>query len=162
MDGSSQSRAQQVIRRGEFDLACDAETAFSFFSPEGEREWAPGWNPRAVYPETIAFRPNTVFRLGQGSEESVWTILEADCQHYRAEYIRVAPASHTARISVKIEPVAPDSSCVAVSYAVTAFGQQVSSVLEPFSETAYAKKMREWQQQISACLESRRRPPIDH
>jgi hypothetical protein len=40
---------------GGFDLSCDADTAFPLFSPEGERECAPGWNPIAVYPETIAF-----------------------------------------------------------------------------------------------------------
>ena len=157
MSSSLQGNAQQVIRTGGFDLPCDAHTAFPLFSPEGEREWAPGWNPIAVYPETIAFTANTVFRLGQGSEESVWTILEADSQTHHAEYVRIAPASHAARISVKIEPVSPNRSHVIVSYAVTAFGEQTSAVLEPFSEGAYAQRMRDWQKQISTCLEIRER-----
>lgn len=152
MSSSLQRKAQQVIRTGGFDLPCDADTAFPLFSPEGERQWAPGWNPIAVYPETIAFTTNTVFRLGQGSEESIWTILEADSQTHRAEYVRVAPASHTARIRVNVEPVSPNRSHVIVSYAVTAFGEHASTVLEPFSEGVYAQRMREWQQQISECL----------
>ncbi|HKV82086.1 MAG TPA: hypothetical protein VJP02_28315, partial [Candidatus Sulfotelmatobacter sp.] len=155
MNGSLQGNAQQVIRTGGFDLPCDAHTAFTLFSPEGEREWVPGWNPIAVYPETIAFTANTVFRLGQGSEESVWTILEADSQRHHAEYVRIAPASHAARINIKIEPVSPNRSHVIVSYTVTAFGEHTSTVLESFSEGAYAQRMREWQQQISTCLEIR-------
>ena len=153
MSSSLQDNAQQAIRTGSFDLPCDADTAFPLFSPEGERNWVPGWNPVPVFPETIAFRPNTVFRLGQGSDESVWTILEADWQTHRAEYVRTAHASHTARIGVKIEPVAPNRSRVTVSYAVTAFGEHASAVMEPFSESAYAQRMRDWQQQISTCLE---------
>lgn len=155
MSSSLQRSAQQVIRTGGFDLPCDADTAFPLFSPEAEREWVPCWNPIAVYPETIAFTTNTVFRLGQGSEESIWTILEADSQTHRAEYLRVAPASHTARISVRIEPVSPNHSRVIVSYAVTAFGENTSTVLEPFSDGAYAQRMRDWQQQISECLGAR-------
>lgn len=145
--------AQQITRAGVFDLACDVETAFPLFSPEGEREWAPGWNPRAVFPETITFAPNTVFRLGAGSEESLWTILEADWQAHRAEYVRFAPASHAARITVKADPLGSDGSQITVTYTVTAFGEQAATVLEPFSEPAYAQRMREWQRQVSACLE---------
>jgi hypothetical protein len=44
MSNSLQGNAQQVIRTGGFDLPCDADTAFPLFSPEGEREWASGWN----------------------------------------------------------------------------------------------------------------------
>jgi hypothetical protein len=162
MNSSPQRNAEQVIRTGGFDLPCDADTAFPLFSPEGEREWAPGWNPIAVYPETIAFMANTVFRLGQGSEESVWTILEADPQSHHAEYIRVAPASHTARISVRVAPAGPDRSHVVVSYAVTAFGDHALAVLEPFAEGAYAQRMRDWQQQIGTCLEIRERLAAGH
>jgi len=157
MSTSVPGNAQQVIRTGGFDLPCDADTAFPLFSPEGEREWAPGWNPIAVYPETITFKSNTVFRLGHGSEESIWAILKADSQSHCAEYVRVAPASHAARISVKIESVSPNRSHVIVSYAVTAFGEHTSTVLESFSEDAYAQRMRDWQQQIRECLGMRER-----
>jgi hypothetical protein len=157
MSNSLQGNVQQVIRSGGFDLPCDADTAFPLFSPEGEREWVPGWNPMAIYPETIAFTKDTVFRMGQGPEESIWTIVEADWQSHRAEYVRVAPGSHTARISVSVAPVGPNRSYVAVNYAVTTFGQHASTVLDDFSESTYAQRMRDWQQQISKCLEIRGR-----
>ena len=160
MSSSLPGNAQQVVRTGEFDLPCDADTAFPLFSPEGEREWVPGWDPIAVYPETIAFTANTVFRLGQGSEESVWTILEADSQSHSAEYVRIAPASHAARISVKIEPVSPNRSHVVVTYALTEFGGHTSNLMESFSEGAYAQRMRDWQRQISTCLEIRERAAV--
>jgi hypothetical protein len=53
--------AQQVSRTGSFDLPYAADALFPLFSPEGEREWIKDWNPRPVFPDSIAFRRDTVF-----------------------------------------------------------------------------------------------------
>ena len=147
------SCAQQVKVTGGFELPCSAEMAFPFFSPEGERSWAPGWDPRPLFPDKIFFCEDTVFLLGKGAEESIWTIVDVDKERYRAEYIRVAPASHVARIFVNVAPGGDDRSRVSVSYVVTAFGENPSAHLEAFSESAYEDRMLDWQRQISTCLE---------
>jgi hypothetical protein len=151
----SASTARRVERVGGFDIPCDVNTAFPLFSPEGEREWIKEWNPRPIFPDTIAFEQDTVFRQGEADEEAVWTIVEADWSTHRAEYVRVAPASHAAHIVVKIDDSGPGRSKAVVSYAITAFGKQADSLLESFSEDAYAAKMRNWERQISACLAAR-------
>ena len=148
--------AQQVSRTGSFDLTCSAEAAFPLFSPEGERQWVKGWNPQPLFPEEIEFRRDTVFRQGEGEEEAVWTIIDADWETHRAEYVRVAKASHTARILVAIEPVASQRCRVTVSYTITAFGAHRQHFIDAFSETAYAAKMSNWQRQITECLEARK------
>jgi hypothetical protein len=148
--------AQQVSRTGSFDLTCSAEAAFPLFSPEGERQWVKGWNPQPLFPEEIEFRRDTVFRQGAGEEEAVWTIIDADWETYRAEYIRVATASHTAHILVAIESLASQRCRVTVSYTITAFGAHRQHLLDAFSETAYAAKMSKWQRQINECLETRK------
>jgi hypothetical protein len=148
--------AQQVSRTGSFDLTCSAEAAFPLFSPEGERQWVKGWNPQPLFPEEIEFRRDTVFRQGEGEEEAVWTIIDADWETHRAEYIRVATASHTAHILVAIESLASQRCLVTVSYTVTAFGADRQHLIDAFSETAYAAKMSKWQRQINECLETRK------
>jgi len=152
---NAQIQAQQVVRSGEFDLACGADEAFPFFSPEGERSWVAGWNPQPVFPGTIAFARDTVFRQGEGNEEAIWTIVDVDWAAHRAEYVRAAPASHAAHIVVRVEPLNPMKSHVSVAYAITVFGERSASLLDQFSESAYAEKMRNWQRQISECLENR-------
>lgn len=142
--------ARQVSRSGSFELPCSAETAFPLFSPEGERDWVTGWDPRPVFPAKISFEPETVFREGAGDNEAVWTIVDADWKNYRAEYVRVAPAAHTAHIVVKVEPFKARRSKVTVKYTVTGFGANAETVLEAFSEEAYAAKMRDWQRWIVA------------
>lgn len=154
MPGSIQT-AQQVTREGAFDLNCDADKAFPLFSPEGEREWIKEWDPRAVFPETVEFRRDTVFRQGRGDEEAVWTIVEVDWKTHRAEYVRAAALSHAAHIVVKVDPTGTRSCHVTVGYSVTAWGEQGENLLDSFSETAYAAKMRNWQRQIQEYLEKK-------
>ncbi len=154
----AQDAAQQVSRTGSFELPCVADTAFPLFSPEGERDWVKGWDPTPVFPGRIEFARDTVFREGSAGEEAVWTIVDANWQTHRAEYVRLAPHSHTARIVVNIEPLAGERSRVVVSYTVTAFGEHASSLVAAFSEEAYAAKMRDWQQRIVVYLDSRKSP----
>jgi len=152
METSLERIAQQISRTGSFDLPCSADTAFPLFSPEGERGWIKEWIPRPVFPETIEFRGDTVFREGESNEEAVWTIVDVDWQTHRAEYVRVAAASHAAHIVVKIDPVGQERCRVAVNYSVTVFGTDRERMTDAFSESAYAEKMRNWQRQISDYL----------
>jgi hypothetical protein len=154
LSGSAPSlqTARQITRTGSFDLPCSSDTAFPLFSPEGERLWIKEWNPRPVFPDHIEFHRDTVFREGDGDGEGIWMILDADWQSHRAEYVRLAPVSHSARIVVKIEDIGPNRCRVTVSYTVTAFGEHAAAVLEAFSEGAYAAKMQSWQQRIATYL----------
>ena len=146
------TQVQQISRRGEFSLPCSADLAFPFFSPEGEREWIKTWNPRPVFPETIEFQADTIFLEGEGRQEAVWTIVAVDWPSHRAEYVRVAPESHTAHIVVRIEPRGAESSSVTASFTVTILGEAGAHLVDSFSESGYAAKMQNWQREISAAL----------
>jgi hypothetical protein len=148
--------ARQVRRIGSFDLPCDAEVAFPLFSPEGERDWVTGWDPRPVFPEKIIFGKDTVFQQGQGDDDALWMIVDVEWKTRRAEYVRFAPDSHTARIVVEVERLDGERSRVTVSYTVTAFGSNVEALLQTFSEEAFADKMRDWQKRIRWFLREHR------
>jgi hypothetical protein len=145
--------AQQVRRIGSFELPCNAEVAFPLFSPEGERHWVTDWDPRPVFPTKIEFVRDAVFRQGQGDDDAVWTIVQVDWRTHHAEYVRVAPDSHTAHIVVTVEALEAGRSNVVVSYTVTAFGASLEHLLKSFSEKSYAEKMLDWQRWIGAFLQ---------
>jgi hypothetical protein len=146
---------EQICRVGEFDLDCEPDTAFPLFSPEGERDWVSDWDPKPVFPEQITFERDTVFHQGVGAEEALWIILDVDWRAHRAEYVRVLPRSHSARIVVAVKSADSGRSHVTVSYTVTAFGHDQTQLLEAFSEDAYAAKMLDWRQRISFRLANR-------
>jgi len=155
METSAERVIKQISRVGSFDLPCSADAAFPLFSPEGERVWVKGWDPRPVFPEAIKFRRDTIFSTGEGEQEAVWTILDADWQTHRAEYVRVAAASHAARILVQVEAVTAQSSRVTLGYTLTAFGNDAEQLLDGFSESAFSARMNNWQQQICQFLPDR-------
>ena len=154
---STEIAVQQVKRAGGFELPCSADTAFPLFSPEGERPWIKEWNPTPIFPDTIEFRGDTVFRQGIGDGDAIWTIVEVDWNSHRAEYVRVAPKSHAAHIVVKVDPAGPDRCYVNAAFTVTAFAEQGYSLLDSFSESAYSAKMKTWECQIREYLESARK-----
>ena len=148
--GSLTASAQQIVRNGTLTLHCAVDAAFPLFSPEGERKWISSWNPQPVFPDTIAFQPDTVFR--QGAEQAVWTIVDVDWQAHRAEYVRVAPASHSAHITVELDALSNETCRVRVRYALTVFGPDAASLLETFSENAFAERMQNWRRWIGEYL----------
>jgi hypothetical protein len=149
----SKQSAQRVARAGGFVLPCDAEKAFPLFSPEGEREWVKGWDPKPIFPITIEFRRDTVFQTREAGGEAIWIILAAERKSYTAEYVRIAASSHSAHIVVKIEPLSKKQSRVDVNYTLAAFGETAANLLAEFSEDAFVKKMLDWQQRIVKHLE---------
>jgi hypothetical protein len=151
---ASKPSAQRIARAGGFVLPCDAEKAFPLFSPEGEREWVKGWDPKPIFPSTIEFRRDTVFQTQDAAGEAIWIILAVEWKSHTAEYVRIAPHSHSAHIVVKIEPLSTKQSKVDVTYTVTAFGETTANLLAELSEDAYVKKMLDWQQRIIKHLES--------
>ena len=145
--------AQQLHRTGSFDLPCSPDQAFPLFSPEGERLWIKTWDPKPIYPDTIEFCRDTVFREGEANDDALWTILDADPVARRAEYVRHAANSHAAHITVKIDPASTGSQ-VTVTYTLTVFGPNAAELLANFSESGYVEKMRNWHSQITAYLET--------
>jgi hypothetical protein len=108
----SKETAGQVVREGSFELDASAQTALVLFTPEGERFWVKGWDPKPVYPprEGVVFKANSVFRVDQGGEHSLWTIVEADLQAHVAEYIYVVEGERLSRVRVQVEPLAAQRS----------------------------------------------------
>jgi hypothetical protein len=148
--------AQQVARSGGFELACCTDIAFPLFSPEGERGWIKewDWDPHAIFPATtIEFRRDTIFRQGSGADEAIWTIVDVDWKEHRAEYVRIAPASHAAHILVKVD--AAGSQCrVTVEYTLTVLASPGESLMLSFSEESFAARMQSWQRQIESYLKT--------
>ncbi len=153
---SSESKmpTAQVVREGSFELDTSAERALHFFTPEGERAWVQGWDPKPVYPPqaTVAFQANSVFRLDHGGERSLWTIVAADLHNRVAEYIYVVEGERLSRVRVQVEPLGQRRCRVRVQYVHTATSESGLQFVASVSEEAYAQKMRDWQRMVSAAI----------
>jgi hypothetical protein len=154
--GSSQSNetSEQVVREGSFELATNADRAFEFFTPEGERAWVKGWHPKPLYPPEagVVFKTNSVFRVDHEGERSLWTIVEADLQEHIAEYVYVIEGERVSRVRVQVEPLSGERCRVRVRYVHTAISEKGLRFVASVTEESYAQKMRDWQRMVSAAI----------
>ena len=146
--------AEQVVREGSFELDTSADRALLFFTPEGERAWAEGWDPKPIYPPQagVAFKANAVFRVDQDGERSLWTIVEADLQEHIAEYIYVVEGERLSRVRVQIQPLDGKRCRVRVRYVHTATSEKGLHFVASVTEESYAQKMRDWHRMVSAAI----------
>jgi len=144
----------QVVLEGSFDLDTSADCSLQFFTPEGERAWVKDWNPKPVYPPQagVVFQGNAVFRVDQGEERSLWTILEADEQKHTAEYVYVVEGERLSRVRVEIEPLDAKHCRVRVRYVHTATSEKGLEFVASVTEEAFAQKMQDWRRMVSAAI----------
>ena len=150
----SKKTTEQVVREGSFELDTSADRALLFFTPEGERAWVKGWDPKPVYPPQagVVFKANSVFRVDQDGERSLWTIVEADLREHIAEYVYVVEGERLSRVRVQIQPLSEDHCRVSVHYVHTATSEKGLHFVASVTEEAYAQKMRDWRRMVSAAI----------
>jgi hypothetical protein len=150
----SKKTIEQVVREGSFELDTSADRALLFFTPEGERAWVKGWDPKTVYPPqaSVVFKANSVFRVDQNGEHSLWTIVEADLQEHVAEYIYVVEGERLSRVRVQIEPLSEQHCRVRVHYVHTATSEKGLHFLASVTEESYTQKMRDWHRMVTAAM----------
>jgi hypothetical protein len=146
--------AAQITRDGSFELNMNADKALPFFTPEGERTWVNGWDPKPVYPpqKDVAFQANAVFRLDADGDRSIWTILEASLKDHVAEYVCVVEGERLSRVRVRIEPVTESRCRVHVRYVHTAISEKGLYFIASVTESAYAQKMQDWQRMVTGAI----------
>jgi Polyketide cyclase / dehydrase and lipid transport len=137
------------VLTGEDQVALPVERAWRLFTPEGERSWAPGWDPdygTAAVPDPA---PGVVFRTRHGDVTTVWVMTH--CEPGRElRYARVAPDDHAGTIAVALAPVA-DGSLATVTYSLTALSDAGSRRLERFA-AGFPDLMTHWQTAIARAM----------
>ena len=136
---------------GQFELPVPAAEAIGYFTPEGERDWAPGWDP--VYPEgTPSESPGTVFTTSHSDQDTVWTIYHIDRNGFTAAYSRHNIGNWAGTAKVRCEDQDTDSCVVTVEYDTTILPGGDPSILNHFDGPSYEAMMNEWAARVTATI----------
>lgn len=140
-----------IVLRGGFSLPCRVEKAFPLFSPVGEKDWVPGWNPTLVYPAGVDWAEGQVFTTREEKGEAVWVVTRLDRARHEAAYARVEPGRWVAQVQVRCEATALGTE-VRVQYTFIGLSDEGRAEIAAMTEAAYADKMTRWQALIEAHL----------
>ncbi len=137
-------RGERALRSHAFDLPMPLAQAFRLFEPEGERAWAPGWDPKYVYPADGAVQKGMVFVTGADGEETLWLVLRHEPDLGAVEYARITPGNRVAVVRVRCEEIDAGSTRVTVSYEYTGLSEAGNAYVQSMNEASYRAFIDSW------------------
>jgi hypothetical protein len=123
--------------------------AFRLFTPRGEQDWAPGWDPAFPAETPDDTEPGTVFETGGHGQRTIWVVTGRQSGRC-ISYARMTPGDRAGTVTVELSP-ADGASDVEVTYQLTALSAAAQPGLREFAD-GYAAYLQSWQDAISGWL----------
>lgn len=136
-------------RTAEITISLPLDQAMELFTPDGERRWAAGWDPRYPHPGRRK-GPGTVFTTSHGDRQTIWVIV--DHLPERIRYSRIADGLTAGTIAIEVLDSSKAATHVRVTYDLTALGPAGERWLEAF-DAGYQAEIAVWESEIAAALE---------
>jgi hypothetical protein len=153
----AEGRLEQQIHTEEtfeFALSSPPDRVAPLFGANKERAWAPGWNPKFIWPSPAADQEGMVFTVAHGDRTAVWvsTLFEPRTGH--CQYVYVIPDVVATVIALEWNPQG-DTTHVKVKYDRTALSVAANPIVQGMAERD-ATSGPEWQEQLENYLKSAR------
>jgi hypothetical protein len=134
-------------------IACTAElvvdrpleATLALFTAEGERAWAPGWNPTFPAPGRTE-GAGTVFVTADANHETTWVMV--DQNEHGVRYARVTPAATAGTVAVTVLESQATRTRLQVRYDLTALSSESADWLERFAYD-FDKYIAHWEAAIA-------------
>jgi len=140
-----------------FRLDAPLAQVVPLFTAEGERRWAPGWEPAILSGDVE--RGSAFITHAHGGVETTWIVVDYRPAEGRASYARLAQGSNIGLVDVTCTPAEEGGTVVSVRYTLTGVSEQGRAFVREFLEPErYARMIEEWRVLTSAALAKQRSP----
>ena len=144
----SESPATQVRS---FRLDAPLARVFPLFTAEGERDWAPGWEPTVL--SGAEERGSAFVTRGHTGIVTTWIVTDYRPSEGRVSYARLAQDSNIGLVDVICTPAEGGGTVVSVRYTLTGVSEQGRAFVRQFLEPEhYSRMIEEWRVATSAAL----------
>jgi hypothetical protein len=129
---------------------------FPLFGPLGEREWAPGWDPKVIFPaDGSSPAKGSVFTTRDEDGEEIWVVTGYGAQNGFISYVDILPGSVVTEIEVRVQKQSENKSVAEVPHRRTALSAAGNHFVSALSENA-ARHPAHWGHAINEALRKRR------
>jgi hypothetical protein len=136
-----------IERSHSITLPLPIEHAFPLFTPIGEIDWAPGWQPDFLYPKDGATQAGMVFTTAADGVTTLWACTDWAPAEHRVRYARVTPGNRFGFVDVHCTARGPETN-VEVGYQFTALGPEGGAYMASLTPEAFAAMIEQWKQLI--------------
>jgi hypothetical protein len=142
---------QPATQLRSFRLNAPPERVLPLFTAEGERKWAPGWEP--VILSGAVERGSAFVTRAQSGIETTWIVADYRPAEGRVSYARLAQGSNIGLVDVTCTAADGGGTVVSVRYTLTGVSEQGQAFVHEFLEPQhYARMIDEWHVATSAAL----------
>jgi hypothetical protein len=153
MTTESPSTAVRTHEAFAFTIEAPMAEVAPLFGAEAEKLWAPGWEPRFLWPVVPGDAEGMVFTIAHGDRSAVWVNSRYEPERGNFQYVYVLPDVVATRITIAVE-AARDRTHVGVEYDRTALTPEANEVVSRMA-AADATAGPEWAAQIETYLARR-------
>jgi hypothetical protein len=122
--------------------------AFPLFTPIGEVDWAPGWQPDFLYPADGETKAGMIFTTAADGVATLWACADWAPENHRVRYVRVTPGDRFGFVDVQCEAQSACETRVDVGYQFTALSPSGVRYLEDLTPSAFAAMIEDWKRLI--------------
>lgn len=140
---------------GTITLEGPVGAVFELFSPVGEKEWVPGWDPELLHPPGAVWEQGLIFRTKEEMGDAVWVVTRLDRDRHEVAYHRVEAGRYVARVTVRCSAVAERVTEASTEYEFVGLSERGNEEIAGMTEEGYAEKMARWTRWINEYLEAR-------
>jgi len=136
---------------GTFHLNAPRERVFPLFTAEGERAWAPGWQPKIL--SGSRERGSAFITTAHSGSTVTWIVTEYRPAEGRVSYARLVQDSNIGIVDVVCTEAADGGTDISVRYTLTAVSEAGRHFVAQFlSEPHYTTMIDEWRVATSKAL----------
>jgi hypothetical protein len=134
-----------------FRLDAPLAQVFPLFTAEGERRWAPGWEP--VILSGAGERGSAFVTRGHTGIETTWIVADYRPSEGRVSYARLAQGSNIGLVDVVCTAAEDGGTYISVRYTLTGVSEHGRAFVREFLEPVrYARMIDEWRDLTRAAL----------
>lgn len=134
-----------------FHLNAPMARVFPLFTAQGERAWAPGWEPRIL--SGGEERGSAFITTAHNGSTVTWIVIEYRPSQGRASYARLVQDSNIGIVDVACTEVAGGGTDISVRYTLTPVSEAGESFVARFlADRHYTTMIEEWRVATSKTL----------
>jgi hypothetical protein len=134
-----------------FHLNAPLAKVFPLFTAQGERAWAPGWEPRIL--SGAEDRGSAFITTAHNGSTVTWIVIDYQPAQGRASYARLVQDSNIGIVDVACTAVAGGGTDISVRYTLTAVSEAGESFVAQFlADQHYTTMIEEWRVATSKAL----------